>query len=81
MAKEKRKIKVIAYCYVGEELTLVDDLNEEQKERLAVSLQWGLLNSRYRNVATIKPPPGFECGYNEKGNITCKRVPVMSTTA
>lgn len=78
MAKEKPKIKVIAYCYVGEELTLVDDLNEEQKERLAVSLQWGLLNSRYRNVATINPPPGFECGYNEKGNITVKRVPVTA---
>lgn len=81
MAKEKPKIKVISYCYVGDQLVCTDDLNEEQKERLAVGLQWGLLNSRYKNVATVKPPPGFECGYDERGNITCKRVPITPTMA
>jgi hypothetical protein len=78
MAKEQRKIKVISYVYVGDQLTPVSELNEEQKERLAVGLQWGLLNSRYRNVATIEPPPGFECGHNEKGNITVQRVPATA---
>lgn len=76
MAREKLKIKTISYCYVGDERVCTADLNAEQKERLAVALQWGLLNSRFRSVAEIKPPPGFECGYNEKGNITVKRVPI-----
>lgn len=74
MAKEKPKIKVISYCYVGDQLVCTDDLNEEQKERLAVGLQWGMLTSRFGGVATINPPPGFECGFNENGNIAVKRV-------
>lgn len=74
MAREKKKIKCISYVYVGDVLTPVADLNEEQKERLAVGLQWGLLTSRFNSVAKITPPPGFECGHNEKGNITVQRV-------
>lgn len=81
MARNQQKITVISQVYVGDKLTRVSDLNEEQKERLAISLQWGLLNSRYRNVATINPPRGFECGYDQKGNITCKRLPAAQVTA
>ena len=80
MAKGK-KIKVISYVYVGDVKTPVADLNDEQRERLAVGLQWGLLSSRYGSEAEIAPPPGFVCGHNERGNITCERVPRAAVTA
>ena len=38
MARKQQKIKVISQVYVGDKLTLVSDLNEEQKERLGVAL-------------------------------------------
>ena len=75
MAKEMRKIKAISYVYVGDVKTPVSDLNEEQRERLAVSLQWGILTSVYGGEAQVTPPQGFECGFNRDGNITCRRVP------
>lgn len=76
MAREKKKIKCISYCYVGDELVCTDDLNEEQKERLAVGLQVTWMNELFRGKAVFSPPPGFEVGRNEKGLITCKRIPI-----
>lgn len=78
MAKAKTKIKVISYCYVGDQLVCTDDLNEEQKERLAVGLQWGLLTTRFGGVATINPPPGFECSRTDNGLIKVTRTPVTA---
>lgn len=76
MAREKKKITVIAYVDVGGVKTLVDDLNEEQKERLGVGLLVTYNNALFAGKAVFSPPPGFEVGRNEKGLITVKRVPV-----
>lgn len=73
MAKEKKKIKVISYVYVGEVLTPVADLNEEQKERLAIAIQYGLLSSQFAGVAEFYAP-GFEIGKDQHGRTTVKRL-------
>ena len=52
MAKKAQKIKCVSYCYVQQEngecvLTCTDDLNAEQKERLAVGIGIPYLNELF----------------------------------
>ena len=77
MARKEQKIKVVSYCYVGDELVCTDDLNEEQKERLAVAINWGLLASRY-GAGNVTPPPGFDVCRDQHGRIKVTRVPVTA---
>lgn len=81
MAREKRKIKCISYCYVGDTLTPVSELNEEQKERLAVGIGIPYLNELFKGRAVISPPSGFELGHDQHGRITVTRVPVQPEQA
>ena len=74
MARKQQKIKVISYCYVGDQLVCTDDLNEEQKERLAIGLQWGLLTATFGGQATFSAP-GYDIGRDAHGRIKVTRVP------
>ena len=76
MARKERKIKVISQVYVGDKLTLVSDLNEEQKERLGIGLLVTYNNALFAGKAVFSPPPGFEVGTDTNGRITVTRVPV-----
>ena len=58
MARKQQKIKVISQVYVGDKLTLVSDLNEEQKERLGVALLVTYNNALFAGKAVFSPPPG-----------------------
>lgn len=73
MGRKAQKIKCVSYCYVGEELTAVDDLNAEQKERLAIAIQYGLLSSKFAGVAEFYAP-GFEIGKDRHGRTTVTRL-------
>lgn len=75
MGRKERKIKVISQVYVGDKLTLVSDLNEEQKERLGVGLLVTYNNALFAGKAVFSPPPGFEVGHDANGRITVQRVP------
>lgn len=77
MARKEQKIKVISYCYVGDQLTPVDALNEEQKERLAIGLQWGLLTSQFAGQAEFSAP-GYEIGRDQHGRIRVTRAPATT---
>lgn len=74
MARKEQKIKVISQVYVGDKLTLVSDLNAEQKERLAVGLQVTYLNALFAGKAEFSPPSGFALGRDANGRITVARV-------
>ena len=76
MGRKQQKIKTISYCYVGDTLTPVSDLNVEQKERLGVGLLVTYNNALFAGKAVFSPPPGFELGTDANGRITVKRVPV-----
>ena len=83
MARKKQKIKVISYCYVQQEngecvLTCTDDLNAEQKERLAISIQYNCLTAQFGGVAQFYAP-GFEITKDKHGRTMVKRLP--ETTA
>lgn len=73
MARKQKEIKVISYCYVGDQLTAVDDLTAEQKERLAISIQYNCLTAQYGGVAEFYAP-GFEIGKDNHGRTTVKRL-------
>ena len=82
MARKAQKIKCVSYCYVQQEngecvLTCTDDLNAEQKERLAISIQYGLLSSQFAGVAEFYAP-GFEIGRDKHGRTTVKRLPTTA---
>lgn len=77
MARKEQKIKVISYCYVGDQLTPVDALNEEQKERLAIGLQWGILTSQFAGQAEFSAP-GYEIGRDRHGRIRVTRAPAAT---
>ena len=74
MARKEQKIKTISYCYVGDQLTPVSDLNEEQKERLGVGLLVTYNNALFAGKAVFSPPPGFEVGKDANGRITVTRM-------
>ena len=76
MGRKQQKIKVISQVYVGDKLTLVSDLNEEQKERLGVGLLVTYNNALFAGKAVFSPPAGFEVGHDANGRITVQRVPV-----
>ena len=75
MARKERKIKVISQVYVGDKLTLVSDLNEEQKERLGIGLLVTYNNALFAGKAVFSPPPGVELGTDANGRVTVARVP------
>ena len=75
MARKERKIKVISQVYVGDKLTLVSDLNEEQKERLGIGLLVTYNNALFAGKAVFSPPSGFELGTDANGRVTVARVP------
>lgn len=74
MARKEQKIKAISYCYVGDQLVRVSDLNAEQKERLAVGLKHTYLNTMFAGQAEFSPPEGFGVGKDANGRITVARV-------
>ncbi|MBO4854060.1 MAG: hypothetical protein J5482_02795 [Oscillospiraceae bacterium] len=56
MAKRGLKpedIKVVSYVHVGDKLVNTDDLNEEQKRRLANALAVGWLNGLFAGQAVF----------------------------
>ena len=81
MARKAQEITTSSQVRVGNQMVQVKDLNEEQKERLAIGLQVAYLNELFRGKAEFYPPPGFEVGRNEKGLITVKRVPISPEKA
>ena len=74
MARRQKEIKVISYCYVGDQLVCTDDLTAEQKERLAISIQYNCLTAQFAGVAEFYAP-GFEIGRDKHGRTTVKRLP------
>lgn len=74
MARRTQEIKTVSYVRVGDELVRVRDLNEEQKERLAIGLKTTYLNELFKGQAEFSPPPGFEVK-SVDGKISVTRVP------
>lgn len=74
MGRKEQKIKCVSYCYVGDQLTPVSELNAEQKERLAISIQYNALTARFGGVAEFYAP-GFEIGRDRHGRTTVTRLP------
>lgn len=50
MAK-KQKIKTVSFVHIGDELVNTDDLNDEQRRRLATWLKTTYLNALFRGKA------------------------------
>lgn len=55
MARKDLKIKVISYVHVGDELVNTDDLNPEQKQKLATWIKCTYLNALYEGKAKFYP--------------------------
>lgn len=53
MKKQQQKIRVEAFCHVGDKLVNVDDLTQEQKVRLATELKKRYLNELFRGRAVF----------------------------
>lgn len=53
--KDRPKIRVEAFCYVGDKLVNVDELNQEQKVRLATELKRRYLNELFRGRVEFVP--------------------------
>ena len=51
MARKGKKIKVVSYVHVGDQLVNTDDLNSEQKRQLATWLKCTYLNALYEGKA------------------------------
>ncbi len=69
MAKrEERKIRVVAYVHVGEELVDVDTLSREQRVRLGTKIKCGWFNEIMRGKAEafvpgiVEPSPAALAG-------------------
>lgn len=77
MARKQQKIKTVSYCFVGDQLTPVSELNEEQKERLAIAIRYGILSTQFAGKAEFYAP-GFEIGHDRHGRITVQRLPATT---
>lgn len=53
--RKQREIKTVAYVHVGDQLVNVDDLDPEQKARLATKLKTTYLNELFRGKAVFFP--------------------------
>jgi len=69
MARKEPKIKVVSYVHVGDQLVNTEDLDAEQKRRLATWIKCTYLNTLYQGKAKFYP---VEQGEKEK-NLTGKR--------
>ncbi len=76
MARKQQEIKTVSQVRVGDQLVKVSDLDDDKKERLAISLQVTYLNELFRGQVVFYPPPGFEVIRDAAGNITCNRIPI-----
>lgn len=62
MPRKEQKIKVISYVHVGDQLVCTDDLDPEQKRRLATWLKCTYLNALFEGKAKFYPVEGDEKG-------------------
>ena len=53
MMAKKQKIKAVSYVHVGDKLVNTDDLNDEQRRRLAIWLTITFLNTLFKGKAII----------------------------
>lgn len=79
MARKPQKIKVISEVMCDGKWVEVKDLNEEQRERLAIGLKVTYLNALFAGRAEFTAPPGFEIKHID-GKIAVTRVPVTAET-
>ncbi len=63
MARKELKIKVVSYVHVGDQLVNTEDLDAEQKRRLATWIKCTYLNTLYQGKAKFYP---VEKGEKEK---------------
>ena len=80
MARKQQKIKVISEVMVDGKWVEVKDLNEEQRERVAIGLKVTYLNALFKGQAEFSAPPGFEIK-NVDGKIAVTRTPAASESA
>lgn len=55
MPRKRPKIKVVSYVHVGDQLVNTEELNEEQKARLATWIKCTYLNALYEGKARFYP--------------------------
>ncbi len=53
VAKKPQKIRTVAYVHMGDRLVNVDDLNQEQHDRLGRELTVTMLNAAFKGKATF----------------------------
>ena len=63
----KREIKTVSFVHIGDKLVNTDDLNDEQRRRLATWLKTTYLNALFQGKAKF-----FESGEAEEGKGACK---------
>lgn len=68
MAK-KQEIKTVSFVHIGEELVNTDDLNDEQRRKLATWLKITYLNTLFRGRAEF-----FEVGAERDCQERCRGV-------
>ena len=66
MAK-RQEIKTVSFVHIGDKLVNTDDLNDEQRRRLATWLKTTYLNALFQGKAKF-----FESGEAEEGKGACK---------
>lgn len=60
----KQEIRTVSFVHVGDELVNTDDLNYEQRLKLAEWLKTTYLNTLFKGKAEIykiRPEPGCQC--------------------
>jgi len=62
MARKELKIKVVSYVHVGDQLVNTEDLDAEQKRRLATWIKCTYLNTLYQGKAKFYPVEGENKG-------------------
>lgn len=80
MARKQQKIKVISEVMCDGKWVEVKDLDEEQRERLAIGLRVTYLNELFKGQAEFAPPPGYEIKQID-GKIAVTRVPIETESA
>ncbi len=55
MPRKEQKIKVVSYVHVGDQLVNTDNLDAEQKRRLATWIKCTYLNALYEGKARFYP--------------------------
>ncbi len=55
MARKAQKIKVVSYVHVGDQLVNTEDLDPEQRQKLATWIKCTYLNTLYAGKAKFYP--------------------------